>query len=46
MEIPLAIRDWSNAQQSSESHPGRVERVSTRDAHLQPTPDVRPIHRG
>ena len=31
MEIPLAIRDWSNAQQSFESHPGRVERASIRD---------------
>ena len=46
MEIPLAIRDWSDAQQSFESHSGRVERASTRDTLFQPTPDVRPICRG
>ena len=45
MEMPLGIRDWSNAQQSFERHPGRVERASTRDMLLQPTPDVRPIRR-
>lgn len=46
MEIPLAIRDRSNAQQSFEGGPGRVERASTRDTLLLPTPNVRVIRRG